>query len=84
MSKKIFRIDQIIKSLTPEEIQEHKELILESISREIALDESSQVNKENIEKLSESFEKIFSGLQECNELSNKIRLIISEGKGGLN
>ena len=69
-------INDILKTLSPEEIKQHKNLIAECLEREKNVNESGKIIKENFNKLCDISESLFNNLntlkKKCDTLNKNL------------
>ena len=69
-------INDLLKTLSPEELKQHKDLITECLEREKDVNESGKIIKENFTKLCDISESLFNNLnilkKECDNLNKNL------------
>ena len=69
-------INDLLKNLTPEELEQHKDLIDECLNREKDVNESGKIIKESFNKLCDISESLFNNLnilkKECDNLNKNL------------
>ena len=83
MTEKSKLLEDIIAELTPEEREQHKELIAECRSRDFDIEMFSKKSLENFEKLAEAINHFYDMIGQYNNLSDLIKIIKDEPKGGI-
>jgi hypothetical protein len=76
-------INDILKTLSNDELAEHIELIDECIKREYDMRKYSWRTKQNLQKLTENIIKIVESIKKANGESQKINLLLQKTDGRL-
>jgi len=72
------QLDDYIKTLTPEEREQHKDLIEESLEREKKLSKISEESEKNIMEMMRMSANLNSGLEDLSKRANVVKDRINE------